>query len=71
MVFKKKKKNPSADDNRESSRFQRLKDRAIAIWEYCSVGVWEDKRDTLKVKTVKTLNLTVRTFLSSDLQSKA
>ncbi|MCM1077723.1 MAG: YihY/virulence factor BrkB family protein [Bacteroides sp.] len=50
---------------------EHTKSRAIALWEYCSEGVWKDKRDTLKVNTVKTLNLTVRSFMSSDLQSSA
>lgn len=49
----------------------RIKEKAMSWWEYGSDGVWSDHRDTLKVKTVKTLNLTVRTFLNSDLQSKA
>lgn len=40
-------------------------------WNYCYEGVWEDRRDILKVNVIKTLNLTVRTFLSTDLQSKA
>ena len=40
-------------------------------WNYCYEGVWEDRRDIFKVNAIKTLNLTVRTFLSTDLQSKA
>ena len=51
--------------------YDRLSKRAIDWWTYCSEGVWEDHRDILKVNIVKTANLTVRTFLSSDLQSKA
>lgn len=49
----------------------RIKSRILAIWAYVSEGIWEDHRNTLKVRTVKTLNLTVRTFLSTDLQSQA
>ncbi len=52
-------------------RWQRLQTRILAIWQYCSSGVWEDRRSSLKVNIVKTANLTVRTFLSTDLQSKA
>ncbi len=51
--------------------FKRTLARVMSLWEYCSEGVWSDHRNTLKVKTVKTINLTVRTFLSSDLQVKA
>ncbi|MDE6394078.1 MAG: YihY/virulence factor BrkB family protein, partial [Duncaniella sp.] len=54
-----------------SRLYDRLSKRAIDWWTYCSEGVWEDHRDILKVNIVKTANLTVRTFLSSDLQSKA
>ncbi|MCM1163329.1 MAG: YihY/virulence factor BrkB family protein [Muribaculaceae bacterium] len=54
-----------------SSKFDRLYDKALAFWEYVSEGVWDDHRDILKVNIVKTLNLTVRTFFSTDLQSKA
>ena len=50
---------------------ERTKTKALRLWKYCSVGVWEDKRDNLKVNIDKTLNLTVRTFMSSDLQSRA
>ena len=71
MIFTKKKKDISADSNKPQSLFERLKNKALDIWEYCSKGVWEDKRDTLKIRIVKTLNLTIRTFMSADLQSKA
>lgn len=54
-----------------ASWIERTKTRAISIWEYCAEGVWEDQRDTAKVNIVKTLNLTVRSFMDSDLQSSA
>ena len=54
-----------------ASWIERTKIRAISIWEYCAEGVWEDQRDTAKVNIVKTLNLTVRSFMDSDLQSSA
>ncbi len=50
---------------------QRLSAKALELWDYCSSGVWADRRDNWKVNIVKTLNLTVKTFMSSDLQSKA
>lgn len=52
-------------------RIARLTARIGRLWDYCSAGVWNDHRDLLKVNVVKTLNLTVRTFLSTDLQTKA
>ncbi len=56
---------------KSTSFLTRLYDRVAGLWQYCSEGVWEDHRDILKVNIVKTLNLTVRTFFSTDLQSKA
>lgn len=52
-------------------KIERWKNKALDFWSYCSEGVWQDKRNTLKVNTVKTLNLTVRSFMSTDLQSSA
>lgn len=49
----------------------RTKARALAFWAYCSEGVWEDCRNIPKVNIIKTLNLTVRSFMDSDLQSAA
>lgn len=56
---------------RIESRYKSIYARVMAIWAYCSEGVWEDHRTTLKVNIIKTVNLTVKTFLSSNLQSKA
>lgn len=59
------------DKRRPVQLYERFMKRAKDIWYYCSEGVWEDHRDTLKVNIIKTVNLTVKTFMSSDLQSKA
>lgn len=54
-----------------SAKIEVMRQRILKAWQYCSSDVWEDKRDSLKINIVKTLNLTVRTFMSSDLQSRA
>lgn len=41
------------------------------IWEYCAHGVWNDSRNLWWVNLIKTLNITVSSFLDSDLQSRA
>lgn len=51
--------------------WQKIYANGLSLWAYCSEGVWEDHRDTLKVNLIKTVNLTAKTFMSSDLQSKA
>ncbi len=53
------------------SGWQKLCRRIMRIWEYLSVGVWRDTRRDFKVSVVKTLNLSVRSFLSADLQGRA
>lgn len=62
------KNNPSSPSQ---SRFAAHVAKVMAWWRYVSVGVWRDQRRTWKVNTVKTINLSVRSFLSSDLQSQA
>ncbi len=64
-------KNDTKSKGRLAQTYDRLSKRAMALWAYCSEGVWEDHRDNLKVNLIKTVNLTVKTFMSTDLQSKA
>lgn len=45
--------------------------RLAAWWDYCSTGVWSDTRSGWKVSVIKTLNLSVRSFLSKDVQTAA
>lgn len=40
-------------------------------WIYCSEGVWKDTRRRWSVNLIKTINLSVRSFLDRDLQSQA
>ncbi|MCM1520996.1 MAG: YihY/virulence factor BrkB family protein [Lachnoclostridium sp.] len=59
------------DNNTKPSLVTRLTDKAMAWWNYVSDGVWRDTRSNWKVNTVKTLNLTIKSFLDTDLQSTA
>lgn len=43
----------------------------VGLWKYCSHGVWADTRGNLLVRLVKTINLSVSSFLNTDLQSRA
>lgn len=56
---------------KKASWFSRMVDRAMAAWYYVSQGVWEDKQQSWKIDVIKTLNLSARSFLNSDLQNKA
>lgn len=43
----------------------------MKLWDYALTGVWHDRRNSLWVRLVKTINLTVKSFMSADLQSTA
>lgn len=60
----------TADKNRPS-RVRRLADKVVAVWMYVSDGVWRDSRHTFAVNAIKTINLSVRSFLNSDMQTQA
>ncbi len=45
--------------------------KGLDFWNYASSGVWNDTRQTWQVNAVKTINLSVRSFLNSDLQYRA
>lgn len=59
------------DTTERPSLMTRLISRATTLWQYVSKGVWRQTDTNWKTNTVKTLNLTVRSFLNSDLQSTA
>ena len=54
-----------------SAKIDRLKDRLSAWWRYGTVGIWSVSRNSMKVKIIKTVNLSVRSFLNADIQSQA
>ncbi len=43
----------------------------MRCWEFVWTGVWRDNRNTWQIRLLKTLNLSVRTVLRSDLQTTA
>ncbi len=56
---------------KQESRISMLINRCTDIWNYCTSGVWNDSRKTWQVNLLKTINLSVNSFLSHDLQSRA
>lgn len=52
-------------------RITEIRSWAIRTWEYCAHGVWTDPRKKWWITVIKTLNLSVRSFLSADVQSQA
>ena len=61
----------SNEIGRIGSFFIRTTDKAKKIWAYCATGVWNDTRQNWKINTIKVLNLSVRSFLNGDLQTKS
>lgn len=53
------------------TRITKLYQEAYSFGIYCWSGVWRDTRNTIKVRIIKTLNLSVRSFLDRDLQMQA
>lgn len=45
--------------------------KSKALYKYCVIGVWREPRNTLSVQIVKTINLSVRSFLDRGLQMKS
>lgn len=55
----------------KESFIKRLVQKAIKFYEYCTTGVWSDTRSSLKVNIIKTLSITIRSFLNTDIQTQA
>ncbi|MDE6497127.1 MAG: YihY/virulence factor BrkB family protein [Muribaculaceae bacterium] len=53
------------------SRIARTVEWCKKIWNYASDGVWTDDSNRWYVRVVKTLSLSVRSFLNTDLQGQA
>lgn len=54
-----------------SQYIDNLRQRAIKWWRFGSVGVWNERKNTGRIKVLKTINLSVRSFMNSDIQSQA
>lgn len=66
-------KRPAKEPENEpaKTRWERMVDWCLRTWEFCAEGVWKDTRNNWKINTLKTVNLTVRSFMNGDLQSVA
>ncbi len=53
------------------SFFSRLYDKAMAFYQYCTVGVWRSSKHSFSVILIKTAGLSVRSFLDRGLQNKS
>lgn len=53
------------------SAISRFFSKIASFASYCANGVWQDTRNKFSVKVVKAANLSVRSFLDRDLQTKS
>lgn len=49
----------------------RLKEWCRRVWVYCCRGVWADTRNDWRIDLIKTLNLSISSFMNAELQSRA
>ncbi len=59
------------DSKKDTGYIARAAGRVAAAWRYCSEGVWRDSRPLWWVNALKTLNIVVKSFFDSDIQSRA
>jgi membrane protein len=55
----------------QNKHLKALTERVVAYWQYCSQDVWHDQRRKWWIDLIKTINLSVRSFFNSDMQSQA
>ncbi len=58
-------------DAKRPGWIDRMITKAEKFYNYCVSGVWSDPRKTMKVRLIKTINLTVQAFMNRDLQIKS
>ncbi len=57
--------------DKKESFISKMIDKASNLVNYCWTGVWHETRDTTGIKILKVINLSVRSFLDRDLQTKS
>ncbi len=60
-----------ADNDKKESKINVLVQKVRTIVNYCWTGVWKETRDNGKIRAIKVMNLSVRSFFDSDLQYKS
>ena len=64
-------KEKTPKEGKKPGWIERMTDKGMKLYEYCVSGVWSDPRKTMKVRLIKTINLTVQAFMNRDLQIKS
>lgn len=70
-IFAKKRTMGTPDSKKSQGWFSRQTDRAIAAYNYVTVGLWSDSRRSWWLNVLRTVNLSVQSFMSRDIQTQA
>lgn len=57
--------------DKKGNIFSRFFAKIGGFFSYCAGGVWDDPSNTMKVKVVKVINLSFRSFMDRELQAKS
>ncbi len=71
MTEENKTENAKSKGAKRPGFIDRIIEKSETFINYCVSGVWADQRKTMKVRLIKTVNLTVQAFLNRDLQIKS
>lgn len=63
--------NPTPGQPVKESKTSVLMGRLVSLWKYLSSGVWADTSHKWYIKPLRTLNLSIRSFFNSDIQTQA
>lgn len=58
-------------EERPDTPRQSLVQRVTSLWEYLTTGIWSDNRRKWWINVLRTVNLSVNSFLNRDIQSQA
>ncbi|MDE6423421.1 MAG: YihY/virulence factor BrkB family protein, partial [Muribaculaceae bacterium] len=61
----------NSDKDKKPSLFSRLYDKGMNFANYFWTGIWKETSDSNKVRWLKVANLSIRSFLDRDLQSRS
>lgn len=59
------------EEQKKESFFSRFFKKIGKTYDYWSKGVWQDTRNTFKVRVIKVINLSIQSFFDRDLQTKS
>ncbi len=53
------------------SFLSRIQKKVLSYWDYFNTGIWADSRRGWKINAIRTINLSINSFLNRDIQTQA